>query len=80
MMSQLSEHFIFYLSRSAFNTVPHSAQDGHPGQNWLRDICHPLHQPHKSDAVVEWAAMNAMSSAMEALSKLLTNVPHWPSS
>ncbi len=38
----------------------------YPDRNWLRGLCHPLHLPHKSDTVMERAAI-AMETNFWAL-------------
>ncbi len=64
--------FFFYLYISYLTWVDHSVYNTvfpwflrwglqtvrrYPDRNWLRGLCHPLHLPNKSDAVMEQSAM-----------------------
>ena len=56
----------------------------YPDRNWLPGLCHPLHLPHKSDAVMEQATMETTFGALPGIEpgtlhtrvKDLNTVPH----
>ncbi len=78
--------WIFYFTwedHSVYNTVllwfPGGLWDvqtvmHYPDRNWLRGLCHPLHLPHKSDAVMERAAMETNFWALLEIETLRTRV------